>query len=122
MTKIMKISQKFMKNRYPIVGFKKNLGKFIFRNQTHSNQDNDNNPGTSTTPYIPNYNTNRFSFFLIENLKFGKNLFEVGARVDYEDYNVRGREVSQNIFRDEHSLNNITFSLGYEKNINEKFS
>ena len=86
------------------------------------NQDNDNNPGTSTTPYIPNYNTNRFSFFLIENLKFGKNLFEVGARVDYEDYNVRGREVSQNIFRDEHSLNNITFSLGYEKNINEKIS
>ena len=40
------------------------------------NQDNDNNPGTSTTPYIPNYNTNRYSFFLIENLKFGKKIIQ----------------------------------------------
>ena len=86
------------------------------------NQDNDNNPGTSTTPYIPNYNTNRFSFFIIENLKFRKNLFEFGARVDYEDYNVRGREVSQKIFRDEHSLNNVTFSFGYENKISDSFS
>ena len=75
------------------------------------NQDNDNNPGTQTTPFIPNYNTNRFSFFLIENLKFGKNFFELGLRIDNEDYNVRGREVSQNIFRDEHSLTNTTFSF-----------
>ena len=36
------------------------------------NQDNDNNPGTQTTPLIPNYNTNRYSFFLVENLKLGK--------------------------------------------------
>ena len=86
------------------------------------NQDNDNNPGTSTTPYIPNYNTNRYSFFLIENLKFGKNLFEVGARFDFEDYNVRGRDISQNIFRDEHSLNNVTFSIGYENKFSDKFS
>ena len=86
------------------------------------NQDNDNNPGTSTTPYIPNYNTNRYSFFLIETLNFGKNLFEIGARVDYEDYNVRGRDISQNIFRDEHSLNNVTFSIGYENQVSESFS
>jgi iron complex outermembrane receptor protein len=86
------------------------------------NQDNDNNPGTSTTPYIPNYNTNRYSFFLIETLNFGKNLFEIGARVDYEDYNIRGRDISQNIFRDEHSLNNVTFSIGYENQVSESFS
>ncbi|MFL3022696.1 MAG: TonB-dependent receptor [Cytophagales bacterium] len=86
------------------------------------NQDNDNNPGTQTTPFIPNYNTNRYSFFLVENLKFGKNLFELGLRIDNEDYNVRGREVSQNIFRDEHSLTNTTFSIGYENQVSENFS
>ena len=86
------------------------------------NQDNDNNPGTQTTPFIPNYNTNRYSFFLVENLKLGKNLFELGLRIDNEDYNVRGREVSQNIFRDEHSLTNTTFSLGYENQVSENFS
>ncbi len=86
------------------------------------NQDNDNNPGTSTTPYIPNYNTNRYSFFLIENLKFGNRQFEIGVRVDNEDYNVRGREVSQKIFRDKHTLTNITFSVGFENQFSEKFS
>jgi iron complex outermembrane receptor protein len=55
-------------------------------------------------------------------LNFGKNLFEIGARVDYEDYNVRGRDISQNIFRDEHSLNNVTFSIGYENQVSESFS
>ena len=86
------------------------------------NQDNDNNPGTSTTPYIPNYNTNRYSFFLIENLKFGNRQFEIGVRVDNEDYNVRGREVSQKIFRDKHSLTNTTFSVGFSNQFSEKFS
>ena len=86
------------------------------------NQDNDNNPGTGTTPYIPNYNTNRYSFFLIENLKFGNRQFEIGIRVDNEDYNVRGREVSQKIYRDEHTLTNTTFSVGFENKLSERFS
>ncbi len=32
-----------IRQRFICVGFKKNLGKFIFPNETHSNQDNDNN-------------------------------------------------------------------------------
>ena len=86
------------------------------------NQDNDNNPGTGTTPFIPNYNTNRYSFYLVEGLKLGENFFEFGVRIDYENYNVRGRETSQRIFRDEHTLSNITFSLGYENEFSENFS
>ena len=86
------------------------------------NQNNDNNPGTSTTPFIPNYNTNRYSFFIVESLNLGKNFFEFGGRIDNEDYNVRGRETSQNIFRDEHSLTNGTFSLGYENKVSDNFS
>ena len=86
------------------------------------NQDNDNNPGTGTTPFIPNYNTNRYSFYLVEGLKLGENFFEFGVRIDNENYNVRGRETSQRIFRDEHTLSNITFSLGYENKFSENFS
>ena len=85
------------------------------------NQNNDNNPGTSTTPFIPNYNTNRYSFFIVESLNLGKTFFEFGGRIDNEDYNVRGRETSQNIFRDEHSLTNGTFSLGYENKVSDNF-
>ena len=42
--------------------------------------------------------------------------------IDNENYNVRGRETSQRIFRDEHTLSNITFSLGYENEFSENFS
>ena len=75
-------------------------------------QNNDNNPGTNTTPFVPNYNTNRFSAFIIESLQKGTNTYEIGVRVDHEDNSVRGRETSQAIFRNKYSFTNITATLG----------
>jgi iron complex outermembrane receptor protein len=86
------------------------------------NQDNDNNPGTGTTAFIPNYNTNRWSLFVLETKKIGKNFIEAGIRLDNEINNVRGRVQNQNIFRDEYKLNNITLSLGFENKISQNFS
>ncbi|MEM6397587.1 MAG: TonB-dependent receptor [Bacteroidota bacterium] len=80
-------------------------------------QNNDNNPGTRTTAFIPNYNSFRVSSFIIENLKVNNNTFEIGLRMDYESNNVRGRDPSQNIFRDSYNFLNLTASLGYIKNI-----
>ncbi|MEM6347201.1 MAG: TonB-dependent receptor [Bacteroidota bacterium] len=82
-------------------------------------QNNDNNPGTNVTPFIPNYNTLRFSGFIVESLNLERNTFEVGVRVDHEYNNVRGRDPSQAIFRDEYSFVNITSSLGYIRQISE---
>lgn len=82
-------------------------------------QDNDNNPGTGTTPFIPNYNTTRYSGFLIESLTKGKNTLEIGVRVDNEYNNVRGRETNQDIFRDEYSFTNLTSSVGYIREISD---
>ncbi|MEL6867486.1 MAG: TonB-dependent receptor, partial [Bacteroidota bacterium] len=76
-------------------------------------QNNDNNPGTGTTPFIPNYNTSRYSAFIIESLKSNKSTFELGLRLDYEFNDVRGRETNQDIFRDEYNFTNLTSSLGY---------
>lgn len=86
------------------------------------NQDSDNNPGTGTTPFIPNYNTDRLSAFLIESKKFGKNTIEAGIRFDYETNNVRGRETNQDIFKDEYSFNNITSSIGYMRQLSDNTS
>ena len=86
------------------------------------NQDNDNNPGTGTTAFIPNYNTNRWSLFVLETKKIGNNLIEAGVRLDNEKNNIRGRELNQNIFRDEFNHTNITLSIGYENKISETFS
>ncbi len=85
-------------------------------------QDNNNNPGTGTTPFIPNYNTDRYSAFLIESKTFGKNIIEAGVRMDFEINSVRGREVNQSIFRDEYDFANITTTVGYVRELSEKSS
>jgi|GEM_PF-185367 len=82
-------------------------------------QNNDNNPGTQTTPFIPNYNTARFSGFIIENLTRGKNTYELGLRIDHEHNNARGRETNQDVFRDEFSFTNLTSSFGFIRQISE---
>ncbi len=82
-------------------------------------QNNDNNPGTQTTPFIPNYNTDRFSAFGVESITFGKNTFEAGLRFDFETNDVRGRETNQDIFRDNYSFTNFTASLGYVRRFSE---
>lgn len=80
-------------------------------------QNNDNNPGTGTTPFIPNYNTNRLSLFVIESIQKGKSTYEFGLRLDHEHNSVRGREQSQNIFRNEYTFTNVTASLGLVRDI-----
>ncbi|MEO1010152.1 MAG: TonB-dependent receptor [Bacteroidota bacterium] len=82
-------------------------------------QNNDNNPGTNTTPFIPNYNSDRFSAFAIESLVFGKNTLEAGVRFDFESNDVRGRETNQDIFRDNYSFTNFTASFGYIRKFSE---
>tara|TARA_B100000809_G_scaffold130660_1_gene128487 strand:+ start:17889 stop:20303 length:2415 start_codon:yes stop_codon:yes gene_type:complete len=84
------------------------------------NQDNDNNPGTGTTPLIPNYNTHSFSAFIIESIKKDKNTFEIGSRIDFISNDIRGREPNKKIFRDQYQFSNFTFSLGFVRAISEK--
>lgn len=83
-------------------------------------QENSNNPGTGTTAFIPNYETNRFSAFLIENKSFGKHTFELGLRLDFEDNSVIGRETSQALFRDKYNFSNLTASIGYVRKFSDK--
>ena len=80
-------------------------------------QDNNNNPGTGTTPFIPNYNTYRYSGFIIEKYHTGKNIFEAGIRLDNEYNSVRGRETNQDLYTDEYTFTNLTSSLGWVREI-----
>ena len=82
-------------------------------------QNNDNNPGTQTTPFIPNYNTDRFSAFAVESVEIGRNTLEAGVRFDFETNDVRGRETNQDIFRDNYSFTNFTGSLGLVRSFSD---
>ncbi|MEL6810781.1 MAG: TonB-dependent receptor [Bacteroidota bacterium] len=83
------------------------------------NQNNDNNPGTQTTAFIPNYNSERVSAFVMEKVKFGQDIFEAGVRFDLETNDVRGRETNQDIFRDRYTFTNFTASVGYVWSLSE---
>ena len=76
-------------------------------------QNNDNNPGTGTTPFIPNYNTRQLSAYVLESFTKNKSTLELGLRLDNNHNNVRGRETNQEIFMDDYSFTNLTSSLGY---------
>ena len=82
-------------------------------------QDNNNNPGTQTTPFIPNYNIYRYSTFIFEKKEYNNNIFEVGIRIDYEINDVRGRETNQDLFEDHYSFSNLTASTGWVKTISD---
>lgn len=76
-------------------------------------QDNNNNPGTGTTPFIPNYNTTRLSSFILEKYDFEHSVFEFGIRADFEQNYARGRETNQDLFFSDYRFNNLTSSIGY---------
>ncbi|NBC02846.1 MAG: TonB-dependent receptor plug domain-containing protein [Bacteroidetes bacterium] len=90
------------------------IGVQLFR------QSNENNPGTNTTAFIPNYNVHRYSAFLVEGKEFGNNTAEVGLRVDFEENSVRGRQTNQDLFADEFSFFNFTASVGWIHRFSER--
>ena len=83
-------------------------------------QRNENNPGTNSTAFIPNYNVQRYSAFLIEGKDVGKNTVEFGLRVDIEDNSVRGRKPNQDLFSDKFSFSNFTASAGWIYRFSER--
>lgn len=78
-------------------------------------QSNDNDEQrTNTTPFIPNYETNRLSIFAAEKIKFGDDTLEAGVRFDIEANSVAGLIPGNVEFRDQYTFTNFTASLGYQ--------
>ncbi|MDX1409667.1 MAG: TonB-dependent receptor, partial [Saprospiraceae bacterium] len=85
-------------------------------------QANDNNPGTGTIPFVPNYDQDRLGGYLIESVEFGDNLFEVGARFDYLYSEIVGRQPNNNLYRNDILYRNVTGMVGYRRRIDEHTS
>ena len=78
-------------------------------------QDNNNLPGTNTSPFIPNYNNTRIGFYLVESGPWGRSTLEFGLRYDYQHSSVRGREPrSTDIFRNEYDYQNVSGLIGFK--------
>jgi iron complex outermembrane receptor protein len=83
-------------------------------------QSNRNNPGTLITPFIPNYESSRWSLFALEAWEYDKHLWELGLRYDYENSGIGGRDSRQQIFRDNFTFSNFTAALGHRYQLNKQ--
>lgn len=81
-------------------------------------QANDNLPGTNTVPFIPNYDSERYGAYIIENLEWGKNTLEMGLRYDNFEVDIVGREPDNTIYRNTLSYQNVSATLGYIRKFN----
>ncbi len=84
-------------------------------------QDNDNNPGTNTIPFVPNYNISNLGFYTVQSINSGNSTYEIGARYDYQYMNIRGRDSQNDIYRSELDYHNATFLLGYSNQLGPKW-
>ena len=77
-------------------------------------QDNENQPGTNTTPFLPNFESQRIGAYIIEQLEIGEQTFEAGLRYDLIHTDLVGREASGDLFSNTLNYQNLTASLGYK--------
>ncbi|WP_273445806.1 TonB-dependent receptor [Neolewinella agarilytica] len=75
---------------------------------------NDNQAGTNTVPFIPNYDEQRLGIYLIESLALGKGTLEAGIRYDQLESDITGREPDNTIYRNTILYRNVSGTLGWE--------
>lgn len=73
---------------------------------------NDNQPGTNTVPFIPNYDEQRLGVYLIESIQLGETLLEAGLRFDLLESDITGREPDNTIYRNTILYRNLSSTIG----------
>ncbi|WP_420319197.1 TonB-dependent receptor [Ekhidna sp.] len=85
-------------------------------------QNNDNLPGTNTIPFVPNYNNTNIGMFAVESYSTNKTTYEAGIRFDFLNMNVRGRDSSNDVYRDDLNYQNFTFTTGFIHKFSDRVS
>jgi iron complex outermembrane receptor protein len=85
-------------------------------------QDNNNIFGTNTIPFVPNYNQSNAGAFAVFSHVKTKTTYEFGARYDFQYLNARGRDRLNDIYRNELTYHNVTFTSGLVHKLNNNWS
>ncbi len=85
-------------------------------------QNNDNQPGTNTVAFIPNYDLHRIGLYLTEAKMFGENRWEWGLRYDLQAMDVRGRAQDNSVYTNQLSFQNASGTIGFSRNISENLN
>jgi iron complex outermembrane receptor protein len=87
-----------------------------------SYEDNENVPGTYTTPLIPDYISRNLGVFAIGSWIKTNFQLEAGLRYDYKYLNALGYDYYQNLYGGIHHYNNASGSLGAIWNISPQWN
>ena len=87
-----------------------------------SYQDNDNQPGTNTVLFIPNYQNQRVGLYINEQFNAGANLFEFGVRYDFLNMDIKGREPDNTLFSNSLTFQNFTATVGWERELSRSWT
>jgi iron complex outermembrane receptor protein len=82
-------------------------------------QDNNNQPGTNTVAFIPNYTSNRIGLYIAERKKVGENVWEWGLRYDLQAMNIRGRQQDNSLYVNNLDFQNISATIGFSRRVSE---
>lgn len=82
-------------------------------------RDNNNQPGTNTVAFIPNYNSHRLGAYLTESKQIGENTWEWGVRYDWQHIDIRGRQQDNSLYTNTLSFQNVSASVGFIRNLRE---
>lgn len=95
-------------------------------------QINNNQPGTGTTPIIPNYDTHSFGVFGLSQFHQGNYHFELGLRYDYRDFDAAGYRydyrnpnpdgtINQKLYRGNRTFHNVSGTAGLQYQFSTAF-
>lgn len=85
-------------------------------------QDNNNQPGTNTLPFIPNYNHTRWGVFITEARDIGSSTLEAGIRLDGIYSSIRGRDQNNDLYGNEYDYTNVSASVGILKPLSDQLN
>ncbi len=85
-------------------------------------QNSVNEPGSNPINFVPDYDVINVGAYTIQSLNFEKSVVELGVRLDYQNLGVVDTIRDVTIYSNEVDFTNATFTLGFRKEINERFT
>jgi iron complex outermembrane recepter protein len=82
---------------------------------------NENIPGTNTIPFVPNYDQVGLGAYTVNSYSWERTTVEVGIRFDFLYMGVIGRDSNNDIFENDMTWGNWTFTGGVIHQLNDKW-
>ncbi len=85
-------------------------------------QNSVNEPGSNPINFVPDYDVFNIGAFTIQSLGINNTIYELGARFDFQTLSAADTIRETTIYSNDVSYSNVTFTLGFRKQVNDNLS